>query len=182
MAEEETEAHDWSAYWDADGNLYYYNSVTGESAWEAPEKFNPPPAKEGDAPAAADTAGDDAQPQPEAAGGAGTWTAHKTDDGQEYFYNADTGETTWEKPEGVIISETEADVSPQRQESPSAAAIPMDVDEETIAADEKQEQASVEEEKEEAEVEVDPAVKAEQALKEPDAIMERGMCYGWETD
>lgn len=38
---------DWSAYKDDEGRLYYYNSVTGESSWDAPEEgFNPPPPEE----------------------------------------------------------------------------------------------------------------------------------------
>ncbi|KAG7365368.1 TH1 protein [Nitzschia inconspicua] len=35
---------DWSAFKDDEGRLYFYNNVTGESSWEAPEEgFNPPP-------------------------------------------------------------------------------------------------------------------------------------------
>jgi len=35
--------HDWSAFYDDEGRIYYYNNVTGESSWDAPEHFNPPP-------------------------------------------------------------------------------------------------------------------------------------------
>lgn len=35
--------YDWSAFKDDEGRLYYYNNVSGESSWDAPEEgFNPP--------------------------------------------------------------------------------------------------------------------------------------------
>jgi hypothetical protein len=58
--ESSQQLYDWSAYKDDEGRLYYYNAVTEESSWDAPEGgFNPPPeedegeeriAKEGDGP------------------------------------------------------------------------------------------------------------------------------------
>lgn len=177
---DEQAPYDWSAFYDAEGNIYYYNSVSGESAWDAPEKFNPPPAKE-EAAAEGGSAEEVQQPASSEGAATGTWTAHKTDDGQEYFYNAETGETTWEQPEGVVIRDDEeaaaAGLSPERQESPSTAAILMDVDETKPAGDDEEQKPEVEEKKEEVVVEIDPAEKAEAALKNPDAVMERGRCY-----
>ena len=175
-AEEQQQQHDWSAYWDPEGHIYYYNSVTGESAWDAPEQFNPPPPRETDvlAEEVAEAEEPTEQPKPGAAA-TGSWTAHKTEDGQVYYYNADTNETTWDRPESFVGGEEEGDLSPQRQESPSTGAVPTDVDDEIKAAHEMGTQAI--EEEEEVVEEVDPAVLAEEALKRPDAIMERGMYY-----
>jgi hypothetical protein len=47
--ESSQQLHDWSAYKDDEGRLYYYNTVTGESSWDAPEEgFNPPPEEDED--------------------------------------------------------------------------------------------------------------------------------------
>jgi hypothetical protein len=46
--QQQAEVHEWSAFYDADGSLYYYNASSGESSWEAPEIFNPPPPREGE--------------------------------------------------------------------------------------------------------------------------------------
>ena len=43
-SDQQAEKLPWSAFYDQEGNLYYFNSESGESAWEAPERFNPPPA------------------------------------------------------------------------------------------------------------------------------------------
>ena len=39
----------WEAITDEEGSVYYYNRVTGESAWEAPPGWAPPPQPEGPA-------------------------------------------------------------------------------------------------------------------------------------
>jgi hypothetical protein len=39
-----TTQYDWSAFYDDEGRIYYYNSKTDESSWDVPEgNYNPPP-------------------------------------------------------------------------------------------------------------------------------------------
>lgn len=184
------EVHDWSAFYDAEGRIYYYNSVTEESSWDPPEAFNPPPPKEEEDVPEANNVGESEQQNIENEmadtghdnddGGAvqGTWEAYKDDQGREYYFNAETGETQWEKPAGM--AEAEVGVSAEPQQSPSAAALSMNVDGEANRGEangtkEEQKDATNQEDQHLLEEEeVDPAVKAEEALNEPDAVMEPG--------
>jgi hypothetical protein len=77
-------------------------SVTDESSWDAPvEGFNPPPLQE--PPAEQDKSVDEELADPEqrklAASGA-TWVAYVDDEGREYYFNTETEETQWERPDG----------------------------------------------------------------------------------
>lgn len=197
---EEAVQYDWSAFYDADGKLFYNNSVTEESSWEPPEHFNPPPPREEEP--AADMAevsnnGEGveaiiAEDQPTT-----KWSAFKDDEGRDYFYNNESGETQWEKPddldapeevpeeaEGEILEPLESavketDMQSEGEEQEEA----MDVEGEKFEGDDTKE---VEEEVVEPEEEpVDPAVKrveeAEEALNKPDSILEPG-CIGHVTE
>lgn len=183
------EDHDWCAFYDAEGRIYYYNSVTEESSWDPPENFNPPPPKEEeDVPETTDVGESEQQEVAKEGetwmtdnghanydGGSaqGTWEAYKDDQGREYYFNSESGETQWEKP--ASMAEGEADFSPERQQSPSAAAVSMDLDGEAREMKEEDKEATKQEKDEGVVEEVDPAVKAEEALNEPDAVMEPGM-------
>lgn len=181
------EVHEWSAFYDPEGRIYYYNSVTEESSWDPPETFNPPPPKEEEkVPEAKKLAESDQQHAEEGEadngqandyGGAvhGTWEAYKDDQGREYYFNAETGETQWEKPVGM--AEADAAVSAERQQSPPTSATSI-VDGEAIGTKKEQKDATKQEEEQSVEEEVDPAVKAEKALNEPDAVMEPGRFDG----
>lgn len=188
-------AHEWSAFYDSSGRLYYYNNTTGDSSWEEPEKFNPPPPPDDDAAAhegaeavgdgmlnepegtekdeAAETAVTEAKmaPAEESVKASGPWTSHLDGEGREYYYNEETGQTQWEKPDAfdTLGSSGDGDREPSTPQQPIS---PTEADEPEIAPDE----AEGGEEEVEPEEETDPAAKrladAEKALNEPDAVME----------
>lgn len=99
-------ARAWTAHKAADGQMYYHNTLTGESSWTTPEGF------EGEAPDVADT------PVPVAqANVTGTdWYEVKCADGRRYYFNHATQETAWSMPPEV------AAVKKKQAEEAAAAA------------------------------------------------------------
>jgi transcription elongation regulator 1 len=83
----------WTAHKSADGQVYYHNTMTGESSWERPEGFS------GDGV----TAVAEGPPVPVAqASIAGTeWYEVKCQDGRRYYFNHGTQETAWSMPAEV---------------------------------------------------------------------------------
>jgi hypothetical protein len=202
------EVHQWSAFHDAEGRIYYCNTESGESSWDAPEKFNPPPPPEETA--SEETAQEETQhgeptetaaSEPEPNGAKITeseadtaegptasslvgWVAYQDDEGREYYFNAESNETTWDKPDSYepapAVEPTEEDEDEADQVSPVRAQSPVEMDEypeSPVPGEEKREE---EREPEESVEEIDPAVKrleeAEEALNQSDAIMEPGTC------
>eukprot|EP00339_Tiarina_fusa_P019291 CAMPEP_0117076354 /NCGR_PEP_ID=MMETSP0472-20121206/53812_1 /TAXON_ID=693140 ORGANISM="Tiarina fusus, Strain LIS" /NCGR_SAMPLE_ID=MMETSP0472 /ASSEMBLY_ACC=CAM_ASM_000603 /LENGTH=186 /DNA_ID=CAMNT_0004802195 /DNA_START=141 /DNA_END=698 /DNA_ORIENTATION=+ len=162
---EEPEVHEWSAFYDDEGRTYYYNSTNGESSWEPPEKFNPPPPSEGDegeANAAESDAGEpdagepeaiankdeDPDPDPDEAAeprspkSGSAWVAYQDGEGREYYFNTETEETTWDRPADYVPSEPATDEvhgepsSPTRLPSPGAMEEQPATPEEEVPAEE----------------------------------------------
>lgn len=93
---------DWVAQLDdSSGATYYFNTATGESSWEKPEGWL-------DEAEAAET-----ETGAEALVEENPWT-EVLDEGsnQVYYFNTVTGESSWEKPEG-LQSQNEPDSPPQ---------------------------------------------------------------------
>lgn len=174
MAEKEGEQYDWSAFYDDEGRLFYYNSKTDDSSWDPPEEgFNPPPQ------------------QPQAENDVSTeWIVYRDDEGREYYYNTRTEETQWEKPEGFtegLRSEetsTDEEVLTKREEQ-AISNEGVDEENENVAfikentydsGEEGYESGQKMEIDQEAQKEIDPAEKraleAAAALNQPDSIME----------
>lgn len=110
------------------------------------------------------TMNEQAQDEDDAADGeeiGGGWVAYKDDEGRTYYYNSESGETQWDKPD--IDSKTEATKADQddyMDASPTASDREdelEDINQESTAATDDQK---------------DPATIAENFLKGPDAVME----------
>lgn len=84
-------ADEWEAFQDDDGDTYYVNTLTQETSWDRPANFKEGGGGSADASPAADS--------PKAAENGG-WEAVKDDVGDIYYWNASSGETTWDKPAG----------------------------------------------------------------------------------
>jgi hypothetical protein len=181
--------YNWSAFYDDEGRIYYYNSTTEESSWDAPaEGFN-------------------AAPEPEAVGGlvepvtegserataaTASWVVYKDEEGREYYYNVETEETQWEKPDGNIalgpeepdemdtetgdaVSEHAALVDESKSiETAGSVAVARTTDEEKAKSGSRE--GPTVEAVSPVDLETDPAVKrvqdADAALNQPDSIME----------
>ena len=182
MAEETS--FEWSAFYDDDGRIYYYNSVSGESSWEAPEQYNPP--SEDPPPAS----GAETKEPASSSSSSSSWVAYQDDEGRTYYFNTETEETTWDVPAGFVeepeATEPPADGvtheealededsgvgSPIRQASPEAYAEEDQAATELDAASPRRE---LEEKTEPIAPEVQKVDIAMAALRQTDAIMEPG--------
>ena len=147
----------WSAFYDDSGQLYYFNSETQESAWEAPEEgFNPPPSSS-------------------------DWAVYKDDEDREYYYNATTGETQWEKPDGFVEDPSADAARAAGDEEPTSAQNSQEKSgavTETVMTEMETDAAvpSPEPPRSPSPPPVDPAVlklqAAEAALDKPDSVLE----------
>jgi len=91
----------WEEVYTEDGQPYYYNPSTGETAWERPAA----PAKE---PAVHATSAESPAPQvaasmktPAPRAAAGDWEEAVTPDGKSYWHSRATGKSTWDMPDEV---------------------------------------------------------------------------------
>jgi hypothetical protein len=96
----------WSAMYDDQGKLYYYNSQSGESAWELLAEGNNP-TEGNDHPS---VLGDESNPMVDQADkqkvhGSSSlddiihdWSAFYDEEGRLYFFNSNTGESSWDAP------------------------------------------------------------------------------------
>lgn len=179
---------EWSAFYDDEGRIYYFNKKSGESSWDAPSQFNPPPmdaSEKTPEKALESTSNSDTADNTLKEKNQSNWVAYHDDDGREYYFNSVTEETTWEKPvefQKYTYSEKSpvgALVANTRTSEPESS----DRDPEKIEDDKSSERFSSKEETdiqlEATEVEpgttADQQELAEQALNRPDAILEPGV-------
>jgi hypothetical protein len=164
--------YDWTAHYDDEGRLYYYNDQTQESAWEAPSDGFNPPETENEHPTV-ETEEDEENNIP--------WVAFTDEEGREYYYNEETGETQWDKPTkyrhapddlktSVGDTSTAMDVTEREEDAQDDSASQLIDDAPEITT-------TVEDMEEDKAEPVDPAAlrlqEAEDALNSPDSILEK---------
>ena len=94
----------WAAYSDEEGNVYYYNSHSGETSWEPPTGWDSTEVTHTDAPVTE---------RPE-------WFEQKNPDGHLYYVNTATGESTWQRPTSGDIIALRGELSAANGHTPTA--------------------------------------------------------------
>ncbi len=99
----------WTKAQDDEGQTYYYNTKTEETSWDKPEGFDDDDDKDdkddkdNDTTATTATKGQETKEKERDAAltnDGGDWSKVQDDEGQTYYYNEKTEETSWEKPDG----------------------------------------------------------------------------------
>lgn len=94
----------WSEHVANDNRTYYWNSETKTSSWEKPDVLKTPEER-----AAQDVKNGTVPERAE------DWKEYETADGSKYYHNANTGLTTWDKPEALIRAEERSNALRQEQ-------------------------------------------------------------------
>jgi hypothetical protein len=110
VAKEAKTVGNWEEAQDDEGRTYYYNAKTDETSWDRPDEFESEH-KDGDAiqkeeKDKAVTKNDEG----------GDWVEAQDDEGQTYYYNTKTEETSWDRP--AALENKDSEMSPDRPKSP----------------------------------------------------------------
>ena len=116
---------------DSSGATYYFNTVSGESSWTAPEGWESEVNAETEASAA------EAPTEEE------EWTEVLDEgSGQTYYFNSVTGESSWEKPEGFKSATEPESPSPAAPQDTFADAPPLAPDDDPANWEEQFDESS----------------------------------------
>ena len=111
--EQSTEGGDWTQVQDDEGPTYYYNTKTEETSWDRPEGFGK---KNKDANSnAAQEEQKEKVPETKETKAFGYWTEVQDDEGQTYYYNTKTEQTSWDRPDEFEQKENGRDVVEARE-------------------------------------------------------------------
>lgn len=101
------ETDEWEECVDDNGKTFYYNTATGVSTWQDPRTLaitdgSGSAATEAESQGEGVGRGDDREDlDMQSAATSGPWEEVVDDDGTRYYYNADTGESTYDRPDGL---------------------------------------------------------------------------------